>query len=60
MLKQITKSEYDETVKYYKLVKRLPHPLMVKSFNNGNYYYIKYDMLTDDVKVILNDYKKAR
>ena len=60
MKKQITKDEYDETVKYYKSIKRLPHPLMLTTFKNGTYHYINYDMLTSDVKTILNDYKKVR
>ena len=60
MLNQITKAEYNETVQYYKSVKRLPHPLMLTTFKNGTYHYINYDMLSTDVKTILNDYKKAR
>ena len=66
MIKQITKAEYNETVEYYKSIKRLPHPLMVTCRNKDNtkftnaIRYLRYEELTTDVKVILNDYRKAR
>jgi hypothetical protein len=60
MTKQITKAEYNETIAYYKQIRKLPHPLMITSFKDSTYHYINYDMLTDDVKIVLNDYKKER
>jgi hypothetical protein len=57
---QITRNEYDETVKYYKSIHTLPHSLILTANKNGTFSYKKYDMLSTDIKVILNDYKKAR
>ncbi len=60
MVRMITREEYNETIAYYKQVKRLPHPLMITANKNGSLKYNEYNMLTDDVKIILNDYKEAR
>ncbi len=58
--KQITEKEYNETVKYYKAIRKLPAPFMLKENKNGTFRYVKYKELTEPVRILLNDYKKAR